>query len=759
MNIIKKIFKTTEILLLVVFLMSVVTKNTNAATCLPMVTYNTQTKTCNPTSQIFDSTSKIQCGGTKTCEGLYGVGNCYSNTSACLQAHPAPASCLPKVFFDIVATNTATGYNSGTCKPTVANFNTSTGLVCNPTSATNGLNCNQYLYTLGLEKGGNGCYSSSVDCVTPAYAGGVKPDFRWIYNSSVKKCVQTNHRYSNNTSNGTYDRDVDDPTPTLCSENAKAPCYKSLAECSSAQKCSPRYFCNTSYTCESSANNISISATNHNYNDLTEIDCGSVDTGLNSTGLSCYQNIHDPRWTTNAMPGAQCYKSLLDCQATCKKPVLPTPPSTSTSTPTSVPSIIPGLNTCSKSFIIKLATMTPASTSFPTPVGTSLSTPRTTPVAVTPTATPIIISCDKNLDISLVLDRSASMNDIVDGKAKLEWAKDAAKGLVNALINVNATKVKVGVVSFGSQGNDGTGSLTPDFNSSIDSPLSNSFLSANTAIGNIINKKWGTCIECGLKLANSQLTSPINKKVAVLISDGMANHNWNGSTTNAIGNAISMANTGKASGIEYRTIGYGLKETGQIDESTLINVASNPMYYQYRPNVTDWASSFIGILKDLCLGTSAPSPVATITVTDDASVYASTPSNNYGNDTVLKTDGSPVSYSYLKLNLSTLGGKTVKKAFLKLNTTSAVYDDLMNINSTSATWTESTLNYNNKPVMGPTVTSFKTGQAGYVTYVDVTDFVNSNKGNTVSIALSTFSSNGYYFSSSEAAVKPTLVIY
>lgn len=186
------------------------------------------------------------------------VGTCYTTASACTAANAG--TCVRKSYFDIVLTNTSTGINSGSCKSTTTTFNSVTGKICNPTAATTGMNCDTYLSTLGATKSGNGCYVNSADCAKPAYVGGtttpVAPAFRWIYNTTVKKCVQTNHRYSN-TAGSTYDRDVDDPSHRLCSDNAGATCYKSLSECSTAVKtCSPRYFCNTSYSCVSSRNGI-----------------------------------------------------------------------------------------------------------------------------------------------------------------------------------------------------------------------------------------------------------------------------------------------------------------------------------------------------------------------------------------------------------------------------------------------------------------------------------------------------------------------
>ncbi len=496
------------------------------------------------------------------------------------------------------------------------------------------------------------------------------------------------------------------------------------------------------------------SPTNKKYSD----DGKNIEYGGTTT---CDQNIHNPAYATYATNNAICYPNttagIAACNATCGAAVNPTPSAVPTSIPTPRP------NSCSKVFTIVLATSTPSAR----PTATAFATPTASAVASvlpTPTATPIIISCDKNLDIALVIDRSSSMNETDNGKIKLEWAKEAAKGFVNAIYNTGTGSVNVSVASFGAQGNDGTGTIADTtFNSTLNLALTNTsagYAVIMDALNGVNYNKWGTCIECGLRLGNSQLTNANNRKVGVLISDGMANRTWNGGTVNGRQAAIAMANTGRASGIEYRTIGYGSKTAGQIDESTLINVAGSVLNYQYRPNVTDWSSSFLTVLKDLCAGVPTSNPIASLVATADASVYAGTNrGKNFGSETVLKVDGSPIVNTYMKFDLSSLAGKNIKGAVLRLKNSTSV-DSTINVNSTVTTWVENTIKYTNKPAAGTAITSFKSGTAEYPAYVDLTNFVNTNKGGVVSILMTASSADGYYFNSKEATSdKPTLIVY
>lgn len=232
----------------------------------------------------------------------------------------------------------------------------------------------------------------------------------------------------------------------------------------------------------------------------------------------------------------------------------------------------------------------------------------------TPSATPI--ACNKMLDIVLVMDRSSSMNSVEsDGRTKLQWAKEAAASFVQALINSGTTSVRVGVSSFGAQGNDGTGTLASRFNSTLEIPLTNNLQNVLTSINNIKYIDKGTCIQCGIRIGNTQLTSANNKKVEIVLSDGKANRSWIGtSSQNNKTLAINEAKMGRSKGIEYRTLGYGLKASGTIDEPTLIAIAGSVANYQYKPNVADWSAAFLTILRDICgtTPTRTSTPISTV---------------------------------------------------------------------------------------------------------------------------------------------------
>lgn len=260
------------------------------------------------------------------------------------------------------------------------------------------------------------------------------------------------------------------------------------------------------------------------------------------------------------------------------------------------------------------------------------------PPSITPTPT---LTCN-NLDIAIVTDRSDTMTYPADGipghTTKLEYAKAAMTTLVNAVIGSSTTNVKIAVADFGRQGdvNDPVlGNLTQfpivNYVSILETPLSNQFATAVLpAISAIHHNQSGTCIQCGLYIANRELTGTLsvnrrmartiagtsNKKVVILLSDGMANRIWTGVKPGdpdqriSKDAAIAQATQGRANGVEYKVIGYGegtgaltgisedtLKRIACADPNDAVCVANN---YAHRPNALDWSNAFLAILSQLC---------------------------------------------------------------------------------------------------------------------------------------------------------------
>jgi hypothetical protein len=165
--------------------------------------------------------------------------------------------------------------------------------------------------------------------------------------------------------------------------------------------------------------------------------------------------------------------------------------------------------------------------------------------------------------------------------------------------------------------------------------------------------------------------------------------------------------------------------------------------------------------------TSSPTPTFTATSTPvtsvltllpvaDSYVNASTPLNNYGLTTTLRTDASPDVRSYLRFNLQGLSG-TLTNATLRIYTNSASSQGYQVRSVTDNGWGETTLNYNNAPAVGSVLGSTGPVSAGTWTTIDVTSYITGS--GVFNLALTTPSSTAISLASRESGANaPQLII-
>lgn len=151
-----------------------------------------------------------------------------------------------------------------------------------------------------------------------------------------------------------------------------------------------------------------------------------------------------------------------------------------------------------------------------------------------------------------------------------------------------------------------------------------------------------------------------------------------------------------------------------------------------------------------------PNQAVTFNPEADSYVNSSNPSTNYGTQTQLRGDGSPVVRSYLRFNVQGMNG-AVTRATLRVYANSASSGGYEIRGVSDNTWGETAITYNNAPVVGGVLDSSGGFNAGVWTAVDVTAHITGN--GTYSLALTVPGSTAISFASREAGSNaPQLVL-
>lgn len=210
-------------------------------------------------------------------------------------------------------------------------------------------------------------------------------------------------------------------------------------------------------------------------------------------------------------------------------------------------------------------------------------TPPPTPIpTVIPTGQPT--SCkNATSDIVLIIDRSGSMSG-----SKLKKAKEAAKIFIDKVSSDPNNKIAI---------------TTIDANSTLLSPFTNNFSSLKSKIDGI-SISGGTCIQCGVKKANTEITNGRAgyKKVAVLLTDGRANRidGKSAPTSSSETAAIEEVKKGfNASKTVFYTIGLG----SDVSTSFLTQIANlTGGKYYFTPSETQLNDIYTEISQVIAKG-------------------------------------------------------------------------------------------------------------------------------------------------------------
>lgn len=162
-----------------------------------------------------------------------------------------------------------------------------------------------------------------------------------------------------------------------------------------------------------------------------------------------------------------------------------------------------------------------------------------------------------------------------------------------------------------------------------------------------------------------------------------------------------------------------------------------------------------GLLTILTTMMTVAADTTTLNPVADAYVSSSVPNANYGSGTVLYTNASPTLNSYLQFDVQNLSG-SVTTATLRMyvEKTDSIGFDVKEVADTS--WGESTITYNNAPVISNTIGSSGATTINTWAEVDVTSYITGN--GLYSLAMTSSSNQRISYSSREGSYPPELIV-
>ncbi|HEX9832200.1 MAG TPA: DNRLRE domain-containing protein, partial [Mycobacterium sp.] len=236
-------------------------------------------------------------------------------------------------------------------------------------------------------------------------------------------------------------------------------------------------------------------------------------------------------------------------------------------------------------------------------------------------------------------------------------------------------------------------------------------------------------------------------------------------TTSVTSSAVDLAwdsstdNVGVTGYTIYRTDDEGLT-VFSVNGSTLAYqdaTVTSGATYSYTIDAFDAAGNHSAESTAVVVTIPPGGPTSTLTFTPTADSYvdASKATTNYGTSSALRADAAPDVRSYLRFNVQ-VGTGTVTRATLRIFANSASSSGI-SARSVSGSWTESTINYNNRPAMGGTnIGSSGPAVTGTWLSMDVTPLVAGN-GN-IDIGVLTAGSTAISLASRESVNDPQLVV-
>jgi hypothetical protein len=271
-----------------------------------------------------------------------------------------------------------------------------------------------------------------------------------------------------------------------------------------------------------------------------------------------------------------------------------------------------------------------------------------------------------------------------------------------------------------------------------------------------------------------QVTTPSGHDYTRIATKGITSTAWDQGTgalsiglTDPAGSLVELRGTSGTSPTGVTVDGTGVSEAASLadfDSATgstwYYDTATNSLYLKA---LQAGVSSAVGVTF---VGEGAPPPppppppqTITLDPAADAFVRSTTPTTNYGASAALYVDANGIRKSYLRFDLSQVGG-TVNSATLSIwaNSAQSVGYDVYGVGDTS--WGETTIDWDNQPGNWDASPTGSSGPAlaGTWTTVDVTPLVRAAAGGQLSLGLFTTSNTNLSLASRDSDHSPQLVV-
>src|SRR5919106_676048 len=289
----------------------------------------------------------------------------------------------------------------------------------------------------------------------------------------------------------------------------------------------------------------------------------------------------------------------------------------------------------------------------------------------------------------------------------------------------------------GNTATDNQATKTQRYGLNINHSLCNrTFVGTNNFAGNLVGaiRDVGTNTQYGTSDATPPST-PTNLQ-ATAASSSRVDLSWTASTDNVGVSAYDI----------YRNSSL-LTSVGAVTSHSDTTVSPSTTY-SYQVRARDSAGNLSG-LSNTASVTTPPGPpppsVLTFTPTDDASVRADQPGNNFGALGSIGVDSSPVKHYLMKFNVTGIDSSDSGGVFYRV----------MDPNS----WSEGAVTWNTSPAADTNQVASLGGVSATKAYeVDLTSIVTGDGLVSVKVVSNSASGNGADFYSKEGSVPPQLVV-